>query len=142
MTAKDTAGNVAWRIPDDASAYTAPAGTEKLIQLAFIFPRTKPNPIFEVEGLKALAQSVHTVQKKGTNIQKMNGAQLAELGVAPARLAELGVDEARFQDIKADVNQLGLLNLNFDQIHPTALRRVRAAGETVMPVNTVELTIQ
>jgi hypothetical protein len=142
MTARDTAGNVAWRIPDDASAFMAPAGAEQLMQLAYIFPRTKPNPLFEVEGLRALAQSVKAAQAKGVDIKKLNEADLVKLGLSSQRLAELGVDSARFEDLKSDVQQLGLLNLHFDQIQPTPLRHVQAAGESVLPVNTVEVTVQ
>jgi hypothetical protein len=142
LTARDTAGNVAWRIPQDAVVYMAPAGAEQLIQLAYIFPRTKPNPLFEIEALRGLSLAVKAAERGGRDVRSFSRADLARLGVPSDRLQELGVDAARFEDLKADVHQLGLLNLDFDQIRPTTVRRVTAPGETVLPVNTIEVTIQ
>ena len=49
FTAKDTAGNTVSYIPDDAVALVAPPESEKLIDFAYVFPRTEPNPVFALE---------------------------------------------------------------------------------------------
>lgn len=48
FTAKDTAGNVSAVIPVDAAGLAVPPSVEKLLETAYIFPRTQPNPLFEV----------------------------------------------------------------------------------------------
>jgi len=142
FAARDTAGNAAAIIPADSSAFLAPAGAEQLLQMAYIFPRTKPNPLFEVEELRAFAEAVKGAEATGQDVRKFSETDLEKLGVSKARLSELGVDAARFADIKSDLHKIGLLNLQFDQIQPTLLRPVKAAGEGVLPVNTVEVTVQ
>lgn len=142
FSAKDTAGNTASMIPSDAKAYLAPPGAEQLIQMAYVFPRIKANPVFEVEELQALSRSVKAAKARGVDVQKMDAKGLAALGVPESRLNELGVDPARFADIRSDVARLGLLSINFDQIQAAPLKSVKAAGESVMPVNTLTVTVQ
>lgn len=49
FTAKDTVGNAVTVIPTDATGMNAPAGTEKLLELGHVFPRTQPNAIFYLQ---------------------------------------------------------------------------------------------
>lgn len=47
ITALDTAGNAQTIIPDDAVAAVASPSASELLESAYVFPRTQPNPIFE-----------------------------------------------------------------------------------------------
>lgn len=141
FAALDTAGNVTAVIPSDAHAFVAPPGAQQLLQMAYIFPRTKPNPIFEVEELKAIAAAVRSAEARGADVRRFSVTQLATLGIQPNRLTALGVDPARFEDLKADLHQMGLLNLNYDQIRPVPLQPVRTAGDDVLSLNTVAVTV-
>ena len=49
FTAKDTVGNAVTIIPSDAIGIIAPPGTEKLLELGHVFPRTQPNAIFYLQ---------------------------------------------------------------------------------------------
>jgi hypothetical protein len=142
FAARDTAGNVTAAIPEDAGVFLAPAGAEQLLQLAYIFPRIKPNPLFEIEELRALALSVKAAQAQGVNIQALTQAEVARLGIPPARLTELGVDAARFADIKSDISRLGMLNLSFDEIASVPVKRVQALGDTTLHVSTIQVSVQ
>lgn len=142
MSARDTAGNASMVIPDDATAYLAPAGAEQLVQLAYIFPRTQANPIFEIEELRALSEAVRNAQSQGFDVSTMSVEQLPRLGLAPARVRELGIDTARFTDLRSDIQRLGLLNFDFGAIAPVELVAQRAPGESVLRVNTFSVRAQ
>ena len=49
FTAKDTVGNAVTVIPGDAVGINAPSGSEKLLELGHVFPRTQPNAIFYLQ---------------------------------------------------------------------------------------------
>jgi len=142
FAARDTAGNLSALIPTDAAVFVAPSGAEQLVQLAYLFPRTKPNPVFEVEALRALSESVKVASRSGLDVRNFKAAELDQIGLSPARLAELGVDSARFTDLKSDLHRLGMLDVNFDQIRSVPVKRVKAPGEEILQVNTLELVAQ
>ena len=142
FTARDTAGNTSSIIPSDATAFAAPPGAEQLIQMAYVFPRLRPNPVFQVEQLRVLSASIRSARARGLDLRRMRRQDFAAIGLSENRLAELGMDDTRLSDLASDLERLGLTSLDFGQIAPVAVTRVTAAGESVMPVNTIQLTIQ
>lgn len=142
FSAMDTAGNVTAAIPADAQAFAAPSGAQQLLQLAYVFPRTKPNPIFNVEELRALTASIKSAQARGQDVRRFSRQDLSALGIPADRLAALGVDAARFADLKSDLYKLGLLDLPFDQIQPVAIEHAKAPGDGIIALNTIKFTVR
>lgn len=142
MTAKDTAGNAQAIIPSDASVFRAPTGAEKLIQLAYIFPRTKANPIFEVEKLKELTAAVRNLNRNGVNVQSIDLKKPNALQISSARLRELGYDETRLGDLRSDLQKLNVLDLDTDGIVSVPISRVQSLGESILNVSTLEIQAQ
>jgi hypothetical protein len=66
LTAKDTAGNVTSAIPADAVGLEVPAPVERLLETAYIFPRSQPNPIFELASGEVNLQGV--IERAGADI--------------------------------------------------------------------------
>ena len=142
FAALDTARNVSAIIPADAQAFTAPPRSEELLQLAYIFPRTKPNPIFQIEELRMVAKAVKAAESRGEDVRRYQEKELAKFGISSERLSALGVDSARFEDLKSDLHKIGMLNLDFDEIKAMELRTVKGPGEEVINMNSVEVTVQ
>ena len=142
ITAKDTAGNAQTIIPNDASAFRAPQGSERLIQLAYIFPRTKANPIFEVERLKELTAAVKSLNRAGVDITKLNLERTDALPISREKLRQFGYDSTRLDDLRHDLQRLNALDLDTDGIVPVPVNRVQSLGQSILVLSTLEFTIQ
>jgi hypothetical protein len=142
ITAFDTAGNAQTIIPSDATAFTAPPGAERLIQLAYIFPRTQANPIFEVERLKELTAAVRNLNRAGINISKLDLRKPNALSISPLRLRELGYDATRLDDLRFDLQKLNALDLDTDGIVPIKTEWVESLGQNILKVSTIEFKVQ
>ncbi|MHB0955688.1 MAG: hypothetical protein ACYC0X_04845 [Pirellulaceae bacterium] len=142
FTAKDTAGNAQTVIPDDASAFRAPKNAEKLLQNAYVFPRTQRNPIFELEKLKQLKVTVDTLRTTDVDIRKMDLTKPNPLGLSPDRMKDLGFDLQRLADLKDDLNKLGDLNFDVDSIEAVPATRVKSLGQIDPNLTTLEFEIK
>jgi hypothetical protein len=74
-------------IPSDAVALEVPAPVERLIETAYIFPRTQPNPIFELAAGEINIKSVIEHAGADLNIdetRKVVQPMIAELDAKPA----------------------------------------------------------
>lgn len=142
FTAKDTAGNAQTIIPSDVSAFRAPSGSEKLIQLAYVFPRTKANPIFEVERLKELSQAVKSLNRAGVDIRSLDLSRPNALPLSRERLRQLGYDATRLDDLRQDLQRLNALDLDTDGIVPMPVQRVQSLGQSILNVSTLQFTVQ
>ena len=160
FTAKDTAGNVTSFIPDDAVAILAPPEAEKLIDFAYIFPRTEANPIFALEPgpsnvneiaanfaeaisvrspsedhLKGITQAITGMQITSTDKENFINAakrlkENPDTAVAGARL-EKAIES--MQPIEAFVEP---------EISKTAIQRVVSPGDDILKMNTLEITVK
>jgi hypothetical protein len=142
ITALDTAGNAQTLIPTDATAFKAPAGSEKLIQMAYIFPRTQANPIFEVERLKELTAAVRNLNRAGIDVSKLDLRKPSKLGISQTRLRELGYDATRLDDLRVDLQRLNSLDLDTGGILPIETNRVQSLGQTILNVSTLEFKVR
>jgi hypothetical protein len=107
LTAKDTAGNVQSIIPDDASGIAAPPSAEKLLDVAYIFPRLQPNPLFTLEPGDVDLQS-------------------AAVRSGAAKTA------AEIKGLKSGTST----------VVPVAIERVRAPGDELLKMTTLQLSVR
>jgi hypothetical protein len=71
FTARDTGGNVTSIIPADAVGLVAPSGAEEMLSENYIFPRTQPNPIFDLSSKEATPVSLRRIESPGAELLEM-----------------------------------------------------------------------
>jgi hypothetical protein len=142
FTAMDTYGNVQTIIPEDASAFLAPPNAELLLQQAYIFPRTNQNMIFELEKVKNLGLTLEKLRTVNVDIRSIDLTKENVLGIDPKKLQELQIDQQRLNDIKDDLVKLADLKLDVSAIKPVPITRVKALGENVLNISTLEFQVK
>ncbi len=142
MTVRDTAGNAQTIIPEDASAFKAPPQAEKLLQQAYIFPRTQQNPLFDLQKLKELNLTLEKLKAANIDIKSLDLTKPNPLNISPQKMQELGMDQQRLSDLRDDLVKMGELKVNVDEIVPTETKRVKALGEEILQVTTLEFVAQ
>ena len=141
FTALDTAGNAQSIIPADASAFVAPPLAERLIQQAYVFPRTQQNPVFDLERLKRLSLTLQKLKEAKVDIAALDLSKPNELGIDATQLAAIGMDSQRLADLRDDLARLADLELDLGAIRPVELKRVKAIGEGALAVSTLEVEV-
>jgi hypothetical protein len=142
FTAMDTYGNAQTIIPADASAFIAPPNAELLLQQAYIFPRTSQNMVFELEKVKNLGLTLEKLKAINVDIASIDLTKENALGIDPAKLKELNMDQQRLNDIKDDLKKLSNLKLDVNEIVPVSINRVKAIGESILEVSTLEFIVK
>jgi hypothetical protein len=80
LSARDTAGNAQTVIPEDASGITAPPKAGKLLlEKAYIFPRTRPNPIFDLTDFNKLKARKADLQLSDDDLKTLKAIKPLEL---------------------------------------------------------------
>jgi hypothetical protein len=141
LMAVDTAGNAQTAIPADAAAFRAPPTAELLIQQAYVFPRTRANPVFELEKLKQLNVTLQELRSLNVDVRSIDLTKPNPLGVDAERLKEVGLDSQRIIDLKDDLTRLADLKFDVAAIQVVPVRRVAALGEPISQRSTLEFTI-
>ncbi|MGH0218494.1 hypothetical protein NKY68_00195 [Sinorhizobium meliloti] len=157
--AKDTAGNVTSIIPDAATAIKAPQGAERLLDLAYIFPRTQPNAIFALEPGKTdvgqiasdFAAAIATGNKDAAQVDAVARA-LAELPISSeskealldsaetlSRIAPQSLTASRFQDV---VEGLAVTPSSERDVLLAPINRIEAPGSSLLKMSTIGLTVE
>jgi hypothetical protein len=158
FNARDTAGNSTSLIPEVASAIRVPPGGEKLLDLAYVFPRTQPNAVFALDPGQidpghiasqfsaAIAQSATEPERVETlvavlqsvPITEENKQKLLESAQSLATDPSRANTAARFQQIIT-----GLTAAPSDSLTVTPLQvdRIVAPGAALLKMSTIGLKL-
>jgi hypothetical protein len=142
FTALDTAGNATTVIPNDASGFEAPPNATQLIEQAYLFPRTQPNPIFDLDRLKELKVNLDKLKAANVDINAIDFTKPNALDIDPVRLRELGLDRDRLEDLRVDLARVRDLSLDMTQLKIFPLKRVPSPADSVLKATTLEVTVR
>jgi len=139
FTALDTAGNAATIIPSDATSFIAPPGANKLLENAYIFPRTQKNPIFEIDQLKEIQTKLKVLKKKGIQLENLDFTKENEAGVDPNRLRALNIGPERFAEVVSDLRRIENIKLDFSKVTPNTIKRLDSDVDKMLNLTTIEI---
>lgn len=140
FTALDTAGNAATIIPADAASFVAPPGANKLLESAYIFPRTQKNPIFEIDQLQEIQNKLKNLEEKGIALETIDFSKPNEAGVDPARLKAMGIGPERYQEVISDLKRIENIDLDFSKVTSIPIKRLDTNVDRMLNLTTIEVT--
>lgn len=159
FNALDTAGNGTSVIPDAAIGISAPAGAEKLLDLATVFPRTLPNAIYNLDPGKvdmseiasefavAVANSTSDPERieaigkvlKEVPIDADSKKELMDAAKRFSAETSKGTIAQRFEELVTD---LPTKNAVDETVREVPLTRIIAPGADKLHITTLELTVK
>jgi hypothetical protein len=143
FSAMDTAGNVQTIIPDDAAGLDAPPKSSALLDEAYIFPRTQPNAIFDIDTLADLKIDANRLKSLNIDVNTMSIEAAAKaLQISPDTLRANSIDVTRLQEMKSNLEQIGKLGIAATQMKTFPLKRVPSPGDALVNLTTLEVTVK
>ncbi|TQV88701.1 hypothetical protein [Aliikangiella coralliicola] len=139
FTAKDTAGNAATIIPEDAVSFFAPPGANQLLENAYIFPRTQKNPIFEIDKLQEIQVNLKKLKKQGIPLESVDFSKPNKTGVDPIQLSAMGIGPSRYHEVIADLKRIEGITLDFSKVIPMNIKRLNTDIDKMLNLTTIEV---
>lgn len=134
LSVMDTAGNAQTLIPDDATAFEAPPNAEKLLDQAYVFPRTQPNPLFELDTFTEIQRALKEANTS-IAVKPLSADDLRNTSVGARRT----LDAATIGDLTETMRAIDKMGVNPAAAVVRPLRRLATPADSLLNMSTLEV---